>query len=72
MLTGRQRSYLPALEGRLHQARSRSAIASPHYRSNVDVQTEKFSDLEFHFQFFCFKVRPKTRTAIDVTTAGAV
>jgi hypothetical protein len=70
--TGRRRSYLPALEGRLHKARSRSAIASPQHSSNIDVQTERFSNLEFRFQFLCFKVYRKVRTAIDVTASGAV
>lgn len=72
MHTGRQGSYLPALEGRLHQARSRSVIPSPQHSSNINVQTEKFSYLEFSFQFFCFTVYRKTTIAIDVTAAGAV
>lgn len=71
MPAGRRRSYLPALEGRLHKARSRSAIASPQHPSNIDVQTEKFLDLEFRFQLLCFKLHRKDSTAIDVTVSGA-
>lgn len=72
MPTGRRGSYLPALDDRLHQARRRSAIASPQHPSNIDVQTDKFSDLEFRFQFLCFERYRKVSTAIDVTASGAV